>query len=258
MAAKTPLEEDESAVRPKSTPKPASIPPLPIVKAAPKAPPVTYRPRPTNTWRFVRAYTTTFQVIGSYFWLAFLARFFGHSWQRQRVGAVHKRNAALVNATILELQGLFIKVGQLLSIMANFLPEEFRSELEGLQDQVPPRPFAEIRARIESELGNRSTSSSRASTAPASPARRSVRCTRRGSKDGAARRGQGPAQGHRRDRPASTSSTIRRIMTIVQWFVPVAGARRLLPPDQGPPLRGARLRARGRQHRAHLAALHVE
>src|SRR5206468_7421694 len=92
------------------------------------APPVAvYRPRATNTWRFVRAYMTTFQVIGSYLWLAFWSRLFGRSWQRQRIGAVHKKNAALVNATIIELQGLFIKVGQLLSIMANFLPEEFRS-----------------------------------------------------------------------------------------------------------------------------------
>src|SRR5262249_19696977 len=52
-----------------------------------------------------------------------------------------------------ELQGLFIKVGQLLSIMANFLPAEFRSGLAGLQDQVPPRPYREIAARIEEELG---------------------------------------------------------------------------------------------------------
>src|SRR6201995_2557776 len=37
--------------------------------------------------------------------------------------------------------------------MANFLPEEFRVELEGLQDQVPPRPFDEIAPRIEEELG---------------------------------------------------------------------------------------------------------
>ncbi|HTN92494.1 MAG TPA: AarF/ABC1/UbiB kinase family protein, partial [Sorangium sp.] len=55
--------------------------------------------------------------------------------------------------TIVELQGLFIKVGQMLSIMANFLPATLRAGLEGLQDQVPPRPYEEIEARIADELG---------------------------------------------------------------------------------------------------------
>ncbi|NJN78895.1 MAG: AarF/ABC1/UbiB kinase family protein [Saprospiraceae bacterium] len=52
----------------------------------------------------------------------------------------------------MELQGLFIKVGQLLSIMTNFLPEAFHEPLEALQDQLPPRPFAEAKKRIETEL----------------------------------------------------------------------------------------------------------
>jgi predicted unusual protein kinase regulating ubiquinone biosynthesis (AarF/ABC1/UbiB family) len=58
-----------------------------------------------------------------------------------------------VETTVVSLQGLFIKVGQLLSIMANFLPEEFRAGLQRLQDQVPPRPFEEIAERIELEFG---------------------------------------------------------------------------------------------------------
>lgn len=54
---------------------------------------------------------------------------------------------------ILSLQGLFIKVGQLVSILTNFLPDDFRKELEGLQDRIPPRPVSEIRARIRAEFG---------------------------------------------------------------------------------------------------------
>lgn len=54
---------------------------------------------------------------------------------------------------ILSLRGLYIKVGQLVSIMSNFLPKEFRKELEGLQDKIPPRPYEEIAARIRHELG---------------------------------------------------------------------------------------------------------
>lgn len=111
------------------------------------------RRRPAHTWRFVRAYWTTFVVIGSYTSFFFLGRFLGDRWVESHVGEVHARNARRVERTIVELQGLFIKVGQLLSIMANFLPAQFRSGLEGLQDQVPPRPYDEIRDRVEDELG---------------------------------------------------------------------------------------------------------
>ncbi|HXX66750.1 MAG TPA: AarF/UbiB family protein, partial [Polyangiaceae bacterium] len=105
-------------------------------------------------WRFVRAYATTFVVIASYVSLGLRARVLGRSWRDANVAAVHQKNARRVYATIVRLQGLFIKVGQLLSIMANFLPDEFRAELEALQDKVPERPYAEIAERLESELGN--------------------------------------------------------------------------------------------------------
>jgi ubiquinone biosynthesis protein len=109
--------------------------------------------RATQRWRFVRAYMTTFVVLGSYLWFAFLSRIFGPSWANNREADLHARNARRVERTIVHLQGLFIKVGQLLSIMANFLPAQFRSGLEGLQDQVPPRPYDDIAERIEQELG---------------------------------------------------------------------------------------------------------
>jgi ubiquinone biosynthesis protein len=109
--------------------------------------------RAHHSYRFIRAYWTTFVVIGSYLWFAFWSRFLGKSWRDNHVAEVHGRNARRVERTIVSLQGLFIKVGQLLSIMANFLPAQFRSGLEGLQDQVPPRPYREIAERIEEELG---------------------------------------------------------------------------------------------------------
>ena len=112
-----------------------------------------YRSAGANRWRFIRAYSTTFTVIGSYLWLRWCSRLLGRAYRENRIDAVHKRNARRVYDTIVALQGLFIKVGQLLSILANFLPSEFRAELEGLQDRVPPRPFSEIAPRVEGELG---------------------------------------------------------------------------------------------------------
>jgi len=106
-----------------------------------------------QSYRFVRAYYTTFVVLGSYLSFFFLGRWFGDAWMQPRMADLHTRNARRVLGTIVELQGLFIKVGQLLSIMANFLPAQFRSGLEALQDRVPPRPYDEIADRIETEFG---------------------------------------------------------------------------------------------------------
>ena len=39
--------------------------------------------------------------------------------------------------------------------MANFLPDAFREELQRLQDQVPPRPYRDIEARLREEFGGR-------------------------------------------------------------------------------------------------------
>ncbi len=113
---------------------------------------VPVRPR-VQSYRFVRAYWTTFQVIFSYVSLGIGGKIFGQGWYDDRIAEAHRRNALRVEQTIIKLQGLFIKVGQLLSIMANFLPEQFRTGLEGLQDQVPPRPFEDIEQRILSDLG---------------------------------------------------------------------------------------------------------
>lgn len=106
-----------------------------------------------QSYRFVRAYTTTFMVIGSYLLTYWLGKLFGGRWLEQRLQTVHARNARRVQTTIVDLQGLFIKVGQLLSVLANFLPAPFRDGLAALQDSVPPRPTDEILARIERDLG---------------------------------------------------------------------------------------------------------
>jgi predicted unusual protein kinase regulating ubiquinone biosynthesis (AarF/ABC1/UbiB family) len=57
------------------------------------------------------------------------------------------------HALAVELGGLMIKVGQFMSSRLDVLPPEITTELEGLQDEVPPVPFAGIRALAEKELG---------------------------------------------------------------------------------------------------------
>ena len=160
-------------------------------------------------------------MLASYGWLGARARFMGRNWRDARIGAVHTRNARRVYATILRLQGLFIKVGQLLSIMANFLPQEFRVELEALQDQVPPRPYEEISRRLAEELGTRRdrvVSIEREPIASASLGQVHAAVLEGG------RRIVLKVQHQDIDRIVRLDlSTIRRIMQIVQWFVPVQG-----------------------------------
>lgn len=116
--------------------------------------PLPGRP-PARVLRFLKAYWVTFVVIASYLSVRFQARFRSQPAIARILRERHIRNARRIERAIIELQGLFIKVGQLISIMTNFLPEEFREQLEGLQDQVPPRPYHDIEARIREEFGGR-------------------------------------------------------------------------------------------------------
>src|SRR6266542_70042 len=180
-----------------------------------------HRPR-VQSYRFIRAYWTTFQVIFAYLGLGLGRRLFGTRWYEQRIGEAHRRNALRVERTILKLQGLFIKVGQLLSIMANFLPEQFRTGLEALQDQVPPRPFEDIEHRIRLDLGR-----------PVDQIfRRFDRRPLASASLGQVHEAYMPdgtrvaVKVQHRDIDEITRldlKTIRRIMAIVQFFVPVRG-----------------------------------
>ena len=103
--------------------------------------------------RVRKAYSTAFVVALSYLRLIFLRRLLGQPWYDRRIGPLHLRNAGRVKQAILDLQGLFIKMGQMLSVMSNFLPEAFQRPLEALQDRLPARPYPDVQRRIVEELG---------------------------------------------------------------------------------------------------------
>ncbi len=178
--------------------------------------------RPPLRIRSWRAYWTTWKVIWSYLWLRFRARFHSPTWAEHALREVHLRNARRIERTIIELQGLFIKVGQLISIMTNFLPEEFRKELEGLQDAVPPRPYADIEARIHEELGRKPGEVfAQFETRPiASASIGQVHIARLEDGQKVAVKVQYPdiEEVVRRD-----LLTLRRIFRIIGWFIPYQG-----------------------------------
>ena len=106
--------------------------------------------------RLLRAYFVTMQVVLSYTLYSLRRRLRNSEKAVELADQVHRKNARRVLAAIVDLQGLFIKVGQLISVMANLLPDAFRKELETLQDSVPPRPFSEVAIRLREEFGGKS------------------------------------------------------------------------------------------------------
>ncbi len=104
-------------------------------------------------FRLIRIYGTTTRVLGSYLLLRARRPFVDPARYAELLDAKHRVNARRIRDAIIRAGGLFIKVGQLISVLANVLPADFRSELEGLQDRLPPRPFDEIIARIRAEFG---------------------------------------------------------------------------------------------------------
>ena len=114
---------------------------------------IAWRSRRPLRFRALRAYSVTLRILAGYLWLLIWKPVLGQSLYNRRLVEKHRRNSRRLTNAILDLGGLFIKVGQLISILTNFLPPEFRAELEQLQDSVPARPVDEVRARIRKELG---------------------------------------------------------------------------------------------------------
>ncbi|XP_042453874.1 uncharacterized protein LOC122038283 isoform X2 [Zingiber officinale] len=65
----------------------------------------------------------------------------------------HERNARRVLNLMIEMEGLWVKLGQYLSTRADVLPEAYICLLKQLQDSLPPRRLEEVCQTIENELG---------------------------------------------------------------------------------------------------------
>ncbi len=108
---------------------------------------------PITHFRFLRAFGVTLSIVISLGLFHLCGKLLGAEWENQRLPAVYGKNAQRLKRLLLALRGIFIKAGQLISILSNFLPDYFRKELEELQDKIPARPVSEIYQRIRQELG---------------------------------------------------------------------------------------------------------
>lgn len=76
-------------------------------------------------------------------------------WLKERRKRLDAKNARRLLTGMLQLRGVYIKLGQILSIMGGFLPRVYSKELEALQDQVPAHPFDDVIATFVRSLGKR-------------------------------------------------------------------------------------------------------
>ena len=104
--------------------------------------------------RLVRA-TRVFAVIFlSYVWALAWARLWparcdtSDKWKK-----THHKNARRMYRGFVSLRGVYIKLGQILSVMGTFLPREIVQELETLQDDVPSKSYKTIKKTFFKAFG---------------------------------------------------------------------------------------------------------
>jgi len=106
--------------------------------------------------RLVRALRVFVVIFLSYMWQVSWARLWPARYdKRARWKLINRRNARRMYKGFVRLRGVYIKLGQILSVMGTFLPREYTEELEGLQDDVPPQSYRKIRTTFVKSFGKR-------------------------------------------------------------------------------------------------------
>ena len=103
--------------------------------------------------RFLAVARLIGQTYGGYKSIQLMSKLIGAERTRWMYHRHNRSSAELAYRTATSLQGLLIKAGQFLGTRADILPQEYIDTLSQLQDRVPPRPYTQIAAVIEQELG---------------------------------------------------------------------------------------------------------
>jgi predicted unusual protein kinase regulating ubiquinone biosynthesis (AarF/ABC1/UbiB family) len=152
-------------------------------------------------------------------------------WVKRWKKSLDQRNAKRLLRGMLELRGVYIKLGQILSIMGGFLPRVYTKELEQLQDAVPHRPFDEIEKAFFVSLGARPDELfSRFEETPiAAASLGQVHLAWLTSSDGSEGRKVAVKVLYPgiRDVIKVDMQVIRLAVIVYKWFVPVAGIERV-------------------------------
>ncbi len=104
--------------------------------------------------RAVLAVSLFSKILASYVWFGLMTyRRTPKSSRREKLDALHGRNARRLYDDFVRLKGVYIKIGQFLSTQAAFLPPQYLMEMVKMQDQMPTASEKEVRQRIIEQYG---------------------------------------------------------------------------------------------------------
>ncbi len=92
-------------------------------------------------------------LLGFLWWDILLPRIGLRKLGRRSLRRRMRQAAASFRVLAIQMGGVMIKVGQFLSARLDVLPSDITDELAGLQDEVAPEPFENVRKVVESEFG---------------------------------------------------------------------------------------------------------
>ncbi|HKO47999.1 MAG TPA: AarF/UbiB family protein [Polyangiaceae bacterium] len=177
--------------------------------------------------RSFRALLLFWTILLSYAWEWLLSRLLSRERAQLRLSRAHVRNAGRLAEGFARLRGVFIKMGQVLSVVGTFLPAAFGEALAALQDKVPPRPFSEIEGRLREAFGPdplaRFGSFEREALAAASLAQVHRATTRDGRAIAVKVLYPGIERLIRRD-----LAVLRSLLPVIKWLVKVGRVERVL------------------------------
>ncbi len=102
-------------------------------------------------WHIMAFFART--TISFIFWEIILSHIGLKGLTRRTRSNRYRSVAAQFRRLAIRMGGVMIKVGQFLSSRLDVLPPEITAELSGLQDEVPPEKFEDIRLEAETDLG---------------------------------------------------------------------------------------------------------
>ncbi len=109
--------------------------------------------RSTRTRRAMGMVSMGAGIAGSYMGYLVQRAFVGKAAGETKLKAAHTRAARKMRDEMLALRGPLMKVGQMLSLQTNVLPEETLAELSQLQREAPGMHAALVRVQIKGSLG---------------------------------------------------------------------------------------------------------
>ena len=101
-----------------------------------------------KTYRVRKVIGYTLRFLFSYYRLKWKSFFLGRAYYQRNLSSLLYQKGDQLKHLFTDLEGLFIKAGQFLSIAGFFLPETFKKQLEGLQDAATPKDFSQIQLSL--------------------------------------------------------------------------------------------------------------